>query len=296
MPSCLPSRYLFAMPSHLHSSHPKAVSRIQPYTRMPHACKPSSQQSRVYLPYAAAPGGDIMARSMGEPRSSWPPPSAFLPRISPSYTSPYALSRLFAVISRSLSRRQHPHRLATSSSYSYISWRASLAAWRPSTPRSRHVSDCTSDGSRAHVFLQFSGVSYVSFTLGPALGTFLIRRPLFQSFDQRQHEMHSVTVAFKFWAAILCSSINLILSFIIPESLDSARRLTAQRVDSPVPVWQTTSGLNKRFLIPLAVFAPHERMVNGRMRKDWSISWLATAESIVLLAGVPDLSFLKYRK
>ena len=27
-------------------------------------------------------GGDIMARNMGEPRSSWPPPSAFLLRIS----------------------------------------------------------------------------------------------------------------------------------------------------------------------------------------------------------------------
>jgi hypothetical protein len=148
---------------------------------MPHACKPSSQQSRVYLPYAGPAGGgrctqnflphrsdglvpraelaiqvrglrqqlnppssvfvlDIMARSMGEPRSSWPPPSGFLPRIFPSRTSPYALSRLFAVISRSLSRRQLPHRLATSSSYSYLSWRASLAAWRPSTSRSQHTS------------------------------------------------------------------------------------------------------------------------------------------------------------
>src|SRR5579863_5874580 len=62
---------------------PKTVSRIQPYRQVPHVCRPPSQQSRVYLPHAAPPGGDIMARSMGGPESSRYPPLAFLPRISP---------------------------------------------------------------------------------------------------------------------------------------------------------------------------------------------------------------------
>ena len=51
-----------------------------------------------------------------------------------------------------------------------------------------------SDGSRAHIFSRFS---YVGFTLGPALGAFLIWHPLpqIQTFGQKHHEMHSVAAA-----------------------------------------------------------------------------------------------------
>ena len=44
---------------------------------------------------------------------------------------------------------------------------------------SAYVSDCTSDGSRAAIFSRFTGVFYFGFALGPTIGAFLIRSPLF---------------------------------------------------------------------------------------------------------------------
>jgi len=138
------------------------------------------------------------------------------------------------------------------------------------------------------------GVSYVGFSLGPALGAFLIRHPLLQiqSFGRHHREMHSVTAVF--WAAILFSIINLLLTLlVIPESLDKAKRLATQNVDAPAPAKQNRSSLKERLLFPLAVFAPRKTVVNGRMQEDWSMSWLAAAEFILFLAGVRNLSVLK---
>lgn len=152
---------------------------------------------------------------------------------------------------------------------------------------SAYVSDCTSDGSRADIFSRFFGVSYVGFSLGPTLGAFFIRHPLpqIQSFGSHHRKLHSVTAAF--WAAILFSSINLILALlVIPESLNKTRRQVAQKAAAPAPAVQNDTSLKKRLFAPLAVFAPQRRIVNGRMQEDWSMPWLATGLFLLFLAGV----------
>jgi hypothetical protein len=77
--------------------------------------------------------------------------------------------------------------------------------------------------------------------------------------------------------------------------LNATERLAAQKVDSdpPVPILRNSPGLNKHLLTPLAVFAPRRRLVNGRMRQDWNISWLAAAIFLFLLASVSDFGPLQ---
>jgi hypothetical protein len=104
--------------------------------------------------------------------------------------------------------------------------------------------------------------------------------------------MRSVTSAFG--AAVLFNAFNLLLILIIPESLDKAKRLAAQKVDNPGHATQNESILRERPLIPLAVFAPRKTMVNGRMREDWSMSWLAIVVFLLYLVGVRNLSDLRY--
>jgi MFS family permease len=279
-------------------SCPKAASRIQPYRQLPHVCRPPSQQSPVYLLHAAPHGGDTMARSMGGPGSSRHPPSVFLPRISVLHTAlPRSLTSIhsdlaFAFASTTsspLSRHGHKFLLFASFVEGILGSQATIHA-----AVSAYVSDCTSDGSRAHIFSRFSGVSYVGFSIGPALGAFLIRHPLLQiqSFGRQHRAMHSVTAAFG--AAILFSTINLLLILIIPESLDKAKQRAAQKVDDPDRATQSESSLKERLLTPLAIFAPRKTMVNGRMREDWSMPWLAAVVFILYLAGVRNLSFLRY--
>ncbi|KAH9960045.1 major facilitator superfamily domain-containing protein [Lactifluus volemus] len=157
---------------------------------------------------------------------------------------------------------------------------------------SAYISDCTSDGSRAHIFTRFAGVSHVGIALGPTLGAFLIRYPLLhvQSLGLRHREGQAVTAVF--WAAILCCTMNLILILlVIPESLHEAGQRAAQNGDPPVVLNKPT--LKKRLLGPLAMFAPRKRLINGRLQKDWSMSWLATAMFALLLAsGVFPVKFL----
>lgn len=157
---------------------------------------------------------------------------------------------------------------------------------------SAYISDCTSDGSRAHIFSRFTGVSYVGFSLGPTLGAFFIRYPLLQiqSFGNQHRKMPSVTAAF--WAAILFSTINLVLTLlVIPESLNKARGRAEQKSGAPVPAMRARSGLRKRLFAPLAIFAPQRRIINGRMQEDWSMSWLATGVLLLFIAGVRDRTF-----
>jgi MFS family permease len=240
-----------------------------------------------------------MARSMGGPESSRHPPSVFLPRMSrPSHRPlPRSLTSIHSelafafasTMSSPLSRHGHKLLLFASFVEGILGGQATIQA-----AISAYVSDCTSDGSRAHIFSRFLGVSYVGFSIGPALGAFLIRHPLLQiqSFGRQHRAMHSVTAAF--WAAILFSAINLLLSLIIPESLDKAKRRAAQKVDDPDRPTQSESSLKERLLTPLAIFAPRKTMVNGRMREDWSMSWLAAVVFLLYLAGVRNLSVLRY--
>lgn len=161
---------------------------------------------------------------------------------------------------------------------------------------SAYISDCTSDGSRAHIFSRFAGVSYVGFALGPTIGAFLIRHPLVhaQSFGRRISKEQNVSAVF--WVAILCSAINIILTLlVIPESLDKARLRAVQKGDIPSPSAQKKPGLKKRLLNPLAIFAPRKRVVNGRMQKDWSMTWLAIAMFTLFLASVRAFSAVEPR-
>lgn len=159
---------------------------------------------------------------------------------------------------------------------------------------SAYISDCTSDGSRSHIFSRFAGVSYIGYALGPTLGAFLISHPLVhaQSFGGRQSKVQTVTVVF--WVAVLCSAINLILALlVIPESLDKARLRAALKGDVPSASAQKKPGFKKRLLGPLAIFAPRKRLVNGRMQKDWSMTWLAIAMfTLCLASGVFQVKYL----
>lgn len=274
------------------TSSPKTASRTQPYRQVPQVCRPPWPQLWAYLVYAAPPGGDITARSTAGPRSSRRLPSASSPRIYPPsychlprFLTPIHSDLAFGFASTATSALSHhgyKFLIFASIVEGILGGQATLQA-----AISAYISDCTSDGSRAHIFSRFMGVSYVGFSLGPTIGAFFIRNPLLQiqSFGSRHHKMPSVTAAF--WAAILFSTINLILALlVIPESLDKTRRRVEQKGGAPVPTMQTEPGLKKRLLAPLAIFAPQRRIVNGRMQEDWSMLWLATTVFLLLLASV----------
>ncbi|KAF9532509.1 major facilitator superfamily domain-containing protein [Crepidotus variabilis] len=92
---------------------------------------------------------------------------------------------------------------------------------------SAYISDCTSPGSRAQIFSRFTGVFYVGFAVGPAVGGWLISESEVwgPSLGAPAHER---TVTLVFWAAICCSMINFFLVLLIfPESLGTKTRESA---------------------------------------------------------------------
>ncbi|KAI0259888.1 major facilitator superfamily domain-containing protein [Gloeopeniophorella convolvens] len=159
---------------------------------------------------------------------------------------------------------------------------------------SAYISDCTSDGSRAHIFSRFAGVSYTGLALGPTLGAFLIRHPLLQAQSTSPQHRGTQSVTTVFWAAIACSLVNFLLAaLVIPESMDKARQRVAQKGRSSTPVVQKKPNLKKRLLGPLAIFAPRKRILNGRTQKDWSMSWLAVSTfSLLLGSGIFQIKYL----
>ena len=228
-----------------------------------------------------------MARSMDGPKS-WPllplaPSSRMHPLFAPTFRLTFFHSDLaFALVSRPsspFSGHSHKFLLLAPAIEGMLGGQATFSA-----AVSAYISDCTSDGSRSHIFSRFAGVSYIGYALGPTIGAFLIRHPLVhaQSFGQQQS-----TVTVVFWVAVLSSAINLILAaLVIPESLDKARLRAALKGDVPRASSQKKPGLKKRLLGPLAIFAPRKRIMNGRMQKDWSMSWLAVAMFTLCLASV----------
>lgn len=119
---------------------------------------------------------------------------------------------------------------------------------------SAYVSDCTSDGSRSHIFSKFIGVFYLGFALGPTVGAYFIRHPL-PMFVESSTGLHTSesgswawvdevraaaapipgkvgvpNVTSVFWVAITCSFVNLVFAmFFLPESLDKAKRKAAMK-------------------------------------------------------------------
>ena len=159
-----------------------------------------------------------------------------------------------------------------------------------------YISDCTSDGSRAQIFSRFTGAFYLGLSAGPALGAFLIKHP-FMPFASKvnAHPIQSVTSVF--WVAIFCSFINVLLTiFVFPESLpkekravktDGVREADESHARDKSPNDWMGLGIIKGFLRPLAIFLP--KVVHGsagKMRKDWSLTFLALSMFGYMLSTV----------
>lgn len=159
-----------------------------------------------------------------------------------------------------------------------------------------YVSDCTSEGSRAHVFSRFTGVFYVGFALGPMIGAFIITHP--PKIPLVPATMPSVgkTVTPVFWIAMLCSLVNLLLIFfVIPESLGKERRRARREAEAAAKVsalverevqgFKAGGGIPsaiKSLFMPLSVFLPKKRASH----MDWNMTFLALALFGYLLSSV----------
>ncbi|KAF5359873.1 hypothetical protein D9756_003450 [Leucocoprinus leucothites] len=190
---------------------------------------------------------------------------------------------------------------------------------------SAYVSDCTSSGSRAHVFSRFTGVTYLGVFIGPSISGYLIQK---SSTNKNTKNVTSV-----FWVAVVCSFVNFLLAvFVFPESLDEEKRGKAMeewerakrrirergkgkgraRVgmgaeeggeeeegrtdgDQDIEGEGESVGLVAGLIAPLAVFLPvlvRDR-VGMRMRRDWSLTVLAFGYfGLMLCAGLYQLKYL----
>ncbi|TFK47740.1 hypothetical protein OE88DRAFT_1665352 [Heliocybe sulcata] len=169
-----------------------------------------------------------------------------------------------------------------------------------------YISDCTSDGSRSHIFSRFTGVFYLGFSAGPVIGAFLIRHPIFTSIfnragpDAALHPVPSVTNVF--WVAICCSFINLLLTlFIFPESLSADQKRQAREKNAAKKATDLAAGkaggmvgFFRDFLKPLAVFLPQKTEVQpGQTRTNWDLTFLACALFGYFLAtGIFQIKYL----
>ncbi|KAF4571304.1 hypothetical protein EYR36_008633 [Pleurotus pulmonarius] len=185
---------------------------------------------------------------------------------------------------------------------------------------SAYISDCTSAGSRAHIFSRFTGVFYLGFSVGPSIGGWLIRHSNSVKFFEYLGAMHpdptrqSVTPVF--WVSALASLANLVLIFfVIPESLSKDKQAAArfeyngegkgkgralvttdvgsdESSSSANPTGSKTAGETNfimRVLQPLGVFLPHKT----QGRNDWSLTFLAIALfGYYLSAGIYQIKYL----
>lgn len=167
---------------------------------------------------------------------------------------------------------------------------------------SAYISDCTSSGSRAHIFSRFTGVTFLGIFLGPTISGYLIQR----SSSNGDGGVKNVTSVF--WVAVVCSFLNFLAAvFVFPESLDKAKREKAreewERVtrgkgkgkgkvavgddDGEDGAQESTVegesvGLVARLISPLSTFLPamvrdYSAGGNGRLKRDWSLTVLAVA-------------------
>ncbi|KAF9003998.1 hypothetical protein BDQ17DRAFT_1424961 [Cyathus striatus] len=148
---------------------------------------------------------------------------------------------------------------------------------------SAYVSDCTSSGSRAHIFSRFAGLIYLGASLGPAVSGYLIQHPIaFPGVDEALRNGHR-SVTSVFWIAIGVSFVNFFLVlFVFPESLNKERRAVAmtEHTRSKAPPTpgevRERKGIVQAFLSPLAVFLPVKVLdpIAGRKKRDWSLTFL----------------------
>ncbi len=152
---------------------------------------------------------------------------------------------------------------------------------------SAYISDCTSDGSRAHIFSRFTGVFYLGFAVGPAIGAFLIRHPFIPIFSPAIGVHNGApTVTSVFYVAATASFINLLLAlFLFPESLEKKKAKAAMvqsstsvaaQSDSDAPLAVIGQSVVAHFLSPLTLFLPKTiETPDGHKRTDWSMTLLA---------------------
>ncbi|KAF8656267.1 hypothetical protein AX16_002703 [Volvariella volvacea WC 439] len=170
---------------------------------------------------------------------------------------------------------------------------------------SAYISDCTSSGSRAHIFSRFTGAFYLGLSVGPAIGGWLIRHDFIGAKSWTAEAGHTVTSVF--WMAVLCSFLNFIQAlFILPESLDKKRQQAIAQHQSDTkgkqraveaeepprsgprttqPNGATSNGLLRQLFKPIEVFLPVTVVRNGRQRRDWSLTLLAGALFAYMLSG-----------
>lgn len=151
-----------------------------------------------------------------------------------------------------------------------------------------YVSDCTSDGSRAHVFSRFLGISFFGFALGPTVGAYFIRHPI-EWGGMPQPSAHGATqnVTTVFYVAALCSLVNFMLAvFVFPEPVKKAKAVQEAQSDGEAPP-TGKQGHIAAFLGPFKLVAP--RVVqnpNGTTRKDWRITFIAISLLVYALSTV----------
>lgn len=147
------------------------------------------------------------------------------------------------------------------------------------------------------MFSRFSGVFFFGFSMGPAIGGWIIRNKFGLSPGSDK------SVAPVFYLAVLCSLINVLLVlFVIPESLSKEQRECAQtdyRVErsskgkgratdeegaSSSDGSKTRPGVIHTFLSPLALFLPTKVTDGTRTVTDWSLSILGIGLFAVTLS------------
>ncbi|KAL1662938.1 major facilitator superfamily-domain-containing protein [Schizophyllum commune] len=146
---------------------------------------------------------------------------------------------------------------------------------------SAYISDCTSPGSRSHIFSRFTGVFFLGVCFGPSIGGAIIRA--------------TGDVTKVFWVTASASLLNVLLvGCVFPESLGEEKREKARAAyfaphASAGPLHGITSAL--------AVFLPVKvvDVSSGslRPRRDWSLTVLAGALFLFLLStGIYQLKYL----
>ncbi|KAL1721220.1 major facilitator superfamily-domain-containing protein [Schizophyllum commune] len=146
---------------------------------------------------------------------------------------------------------------------------------------SAYISDCTSPGSRSHIFSRFTGVFFLGVCFGPSIGGAIIRA--------------TGDVTKVFWVTASASLLNVLLvGCVFPESLGEEKREKA-RAAYFAP--HATAGPLHGITSALAVFLPVKvvDVSSGslRPRRDWSLTVLAGALFLFLLStGIYQLKYL----
>ncbi|RDX44016.1 hypothetical protein OH76DRAFT_1541666 [Lentinus brumalis] len=168
---------------------------------------------------------------------------------------------------------------------------------------SAYISDCTSDGSRAHIFSRFTGMFFLGFAVGPTIGAFLIKHPFIPIFSPAIGVHNGApTVTSVFYVGASASFINLMLAiFLFPESVHKKRAKMAAAqplgpaISSPAAEAESVQqGIVSRFISPLALFLPKSvHGPNGSKHTDWSMTLLAMVLFGYLLStGIFQIKYL----